>query len=130
MVRTNNPATAANWAERLERPCLEGSGSLKLLSKLGQCGPQGSVRDLNQSMMWLVQRQNQKDRTPTDSAEMSNPALTVRLRSAGDHGLAAFDACSATLQRRPSESMNCARIPPKSCFVGGMLNCTPFAIIS
>ena len=44
--------------------------------------------------------------------------------------LAAEPSRSATLQALPSESMNCARVPPKSCFVGGMLNCTPFALIS
>src|SRR6266851_6865025 len=35
-----------------------------------------------------------------------------------------------TLQCAPSESTNCASKPPKSCFVGGILNRTPFAFIS
>src|SRR5271169_5896743 len=35
-----------------------------------------------------------------------------------------------TLQCAPSESTNCASKPPKSCFVGDILNCTPFAVIS
>jgi len=35
-----------------------------------------------------------------------------------------------TLQCAPSESTNCASKPAKSCFVGGILNCTPFAFIS
>ena len=37
--------------------------------------------------------------------------------------------CPLTLQCAPSESTNCASKPPKSCFVGGILNCTPFVFI-
>lgn len=35
-----------------------------------------------------------------------------------------------TLECAPSESTNCASILPYSCLVGGMLNLTPFALIS
>ena len=38
--------------------------------------------------------------------------------------------CPATLQFPPSESANCASKPPKSCLVGGIVNCTPLAIMS
>src|SRR5579862_5017564 len=35
-----------------------------------------------------------------------------------------------TLECAPSESTSCASIRPYSCFVGGILNFTPFALIS
>ena len=42
----------------------------------------------------------------------------------------ALPCSSPTLQRSPSEPMKRARMPPKSCFVGGMLNSKPFVVIS
>jgi hypothetical protein len=41
-----------------------------------------------------------------------------------------YAASAPTLQCAPSESTNCASTPPKSCFLGGMLNRTPLALIS
>ena len=41
-----------------------------------------------------------------------------------------YAASAPTLQYAPSESTNCASTQPKSCFLGGMLNCTPLALIS
>ena len=41
-----------------------------------------------------------------------------------------YAASAPTLQCAPSESTNCASTPPKSCFLGGMLNSTPLALIS
>ena len=39
-------------------------------------------------------------------------------------------ASAPTLQCAPSESTNCASTPPKSCFLGGMLNRTPLVLMS
>ena len=41
-----------------------------------------------------------------------------------------YAASAPTLQCAPSESTNCARTPPESCFFGGMLKSTPFALMS
>jgi hypothetical protein len=41
-----------------------------------------------------------------------------------------YAASAPTLQCAPSESTNCASTPPKSCFLGGMLNSTPLALMS
>jgi hypothetical protein len=49
------------------------------------------------------------------------------LNRTGSHGNA-YAASAPTLQCAPSESTNCASTPPKSCFLGGMLNSTPLAI--
>src|SRR5260370_31567377 len=44
--------------------------------------------------------------------------------------IAPYAASAPTLQCAPSESTNCASTPPKSCFLGGMLNRTPLALMS
>jgi nicotinamidase-related amidase len=41
-----------------------------------------------------------------------------------------YAASAPTLQFAPSESTNCASTPPKSCFLGSMLNRTPLALMS
>lgn len=48
---------------RSHRFCLGSRSRLKLLPKLYYCGPQGSVRHLNQSSMWLIHLQNQENRS-------------------------------------------------------------------
>jgi hypothetical protein len=45
-------------------------------------------------------------------------------------GFGYYAASAPTLQCAPSESTNCASTPPKSCFLGGMLKSTPFALMS
>jgi hypothetical protein len=73
---------------------------------------------------------------PSD-LKTANASLSSSLQAsgpmAGNRGRKAsgFYAASApTLQSAPSESTNCASTPPKSCFLGGMLKSTPFALMS
>src|SRR5579872_6612617 len=43
--------------------------------------------------------------------------------------LGCYAVSDPTLQCVPSESTNCASTPPKSCFLGGMVNRTPLALM-
>ncbi len=62
----------------------------------------------------------------TQSTQYRGSVMNHDFVSRGDP----YAASAPTLQCAPSESTNCASTPPKSCFLGGMLNRTPLALMS
>ena len=79
---------------------------------------------------------NNSDRKPMisrrDFTKVASVAAgrTVLLRMRDNLSHACYVASAPTLQCAPSESTNCASTPPKSCFLGGMLNSTSLALMS